>query len=97
MTYIENPMIRRKENSGHCHDVAKQGKEVKNMQFAVENPMVRWKENEPKILGEDSLGNEVMEGDEILVLDDEFFRKEDLSYDAIHILEMFGAEEKIAE
>lgn len=67
------------------------------MQFAVENPMVRWKENEPKIFGEDSLGNEVMEGDEILVLDDEFFRKEDLSYDAIHILEMFGAEEKIAE
>lgn len=24
MTYIENPMIRWKENSGHCHDVVVQ-------------------------------------------------------------------------
>lgn len=67
------------------------------MQFAVENPMVHWKEEEPKFFGEDALGNEVFEGDEILVIDDEFFRKEDLSYDAIQILEMFGAVEKIAE
>lgn len=68
------------------------------MQFAVENPMVRWKENEPKFFGEDALGNEVFEGDEILVIDDEvFFRKEDLSYDAIQILDMFSAEEKVAE
>lgn len=68
------------------------------MQFAVENPMVHWKEEEPKFFGEDALGNEVFEGDEILVIDDDvFFRKEDLSYDAIHILDMFGAEEKIAE
>ncbi|MEN0666939.1 hypothetical protein [Caldifermentibacillus hisashii] len=67
------------------------------MQFAIENPMVHWKEQESKIFGDDALGNEVLEGDEILVIDDEFFRKEDLSYDAIQILEMFGAEERIAE
>jgi len=67
------------------------------MQFAIENPMVHWKEEEPKFFGEDALGNEVFEGDEILVLDDGFFRKEDLSYDAIKILQMFGAEEKIAK
>ncbi|MGY6765722.1 hypothetical protein ACW73O_11865 [Faecalibacterium prausnitzii] len=64
----------------------------------IENPMVRWKEKEPKFFGEDALGNEVFEGDEILVIDDEvFFRKEDLSYDAIQILDMFSAEEKVAE
>lgn len=47
--------------------------------------------------GEDFFGNEVFPGDEILVLDDEFFLKEHLSYDAIEILRHFGATEEIAK
>lgn len=47
--------------------------------------------------GEDFFGNEVFLGDEILVLDDEFFLKEMLSTDAIEILRHFGAIEINAE
>lgn len=43
-------------------------------------------------VGTDSLGNEVYEGEEILVLGNEYFLVEELSVDAIQILEMLGAE-----
>lgn len=52
---------------------------------------------EPKPLGEDALGNEIYEGDELLVLDDYEFVKEELSYDAREILDMLGAITIIAE
>lgn len=54
-------------------------------------------EPEQKHYGYDFFGNEVFLGDEILVLDDEFFLKEMLSTDAIEILRHFGAIEINAE
>lgn len=38
----------------------------------------------------------VWTGDEYLELDDDVYRKDDLSYDAIKILKRYGAVEKIA-
>lgn len=42
-------------------------------------------------VGVDPLGNMVYDGDEILVIDDEFYLVEELSIDAIEILERHGA------
>jgi len=47
--------------------------------------------------GTDGLGNEVFKGEEILVLDDEFFLVEELSMDAIEILEILDADYEIAK
>ena len=52
---------------------------------------------EPKIISTDSLGYEIYEGDEIFVLGDDVFVKEELSYDAVEILEKIGADLEIAE
>ncbi|EDP24823.1 MULTISPECIES: hypothetical protein [Bacillati] len=54
-------------------------------------------EREQKHCGFDFFGNECFEGEEILVLDDEFFVKQELSNDAISILRYFGASSKIAK
>lgn len=47
-------------------------------------------------IGIDALGNEVFEGDEILVYEDEFYLVSELSSDAIEILEKHGADYRIA-
>lgn len=52
---------------------------------------------EPKHYGFDFFGNEVLVGDKILVLDDEFFLKEELLDETIKVLKLVGAEETIAE
>jgi hypothetical protein len=52
---------------------------------------------EPKHYGFDFFGNEVMVGDEILVLDDEFFLKEEMFDETIQVLKLAGAVEIIAE
>lgn len=52
--------------------------------------------NQSRYIGNDALGNEVYAGDEILEHDNEMFLKEELSSDAIEILELFGAISKIA-
>lgn len=46
--------------------------------------------------GMDSLGNEVMEGDEILVFEDEFFLVDELTSQTIEALEVVGATHEIA-
>ncbi len=50
-----------------------------------------------EVYGIDSLGNEVLIGDQILVLDDEFYLVEELISDSVEILENHGAEYKVAE
>lgn len=52
---------------------------------------------EPRLLGEDDLGYDIYEGDELMVLDDYVYVKEELSMDAIKILEMLGAYEITAQ
>lgn len=47
---------------------------------------------EPEAIGIDALGNEVYEGDEILVLDDEVFLVQELGMESIEILEILGAD-----
>ena len=47
--------------------------------------------------GTDSLGVRIFAGDELLVLDDERFVKEELSFDALQILKILGAESEIAK
>jgi len=47
--------------------------------------------------GIDALGNLVLKGEEILVYQDDFFLVEELSPDAVEILERFGADYKIAK
>ena len=47
--------------------------------------------------GTDALGNEVYTGDEILVLNDEFFLKEPLLQETIEVLEILGATYEIAK
>ena len=69
----------------------------------MQHPMITriekygYPEPEPEVYGTDFFGNEVYEGDLILVIDDEFFLKDELSLDAIKILELFGATEEIAK
>lgn len=46
--------------------------------------------------GTDALGNEVLVGDEILVLEDEFYLVEELTSQSKEILEHLGATYKIA-
>lgn len=46
---------------------------------------------ELEAIGIDALGNEVYEGDEILVLDDEVFLVQELGMESIEILEILGA------
>ncbi|WP_079480594.1 YqaI family protein [Halobacillus salinus] len=46
--------------------------------------------------GIDGLGNEVFAGDEIYVINDEFFLKETLHHDSRELLITLGAEEKNA-
>ena len=48
-------------------------------------------DSEPEIYGTDFYGNEVYVGDTILVLEDEFFLKDELTSDVIELLEHFGA------
>lgn len=50
-----------------------------------------------EMVGTDSLGNEVFSGEEILEFMDEFYLVEELSSDAIEILEQHGATYKIAK
>ena len=50
-----------------------------------------------EIVGTDSLGNEVFTGEEIIFFQDEFFLVEELSEDAVEILEMLGADYKVAK
>lgn len=45
----------------------------------------------------DPLGNEVYSGDDILVLNDEFFLVETMSAEAIEVLELLGASYEIAK
>lgn len=47
--------------------------------------------------GIDALGNETFTGEEILIYQDEFFLVEELSPDAVEVLEMFGADYKTAK
>ena len=51
---------------------------------------------ERKYYGIDALGNDVYKGDEILVYEDEFFLVEALISETIEVLEIVGAERKIA-
>lgn len=67
------------------------------MRREIENPMVRWKEKPHKLLGRDVFDNGIWAGDDILILDDDVYRKDDLSYDAIKILKRYGAVEDVAE
>ncbi|MBU5594888.1 hypothetical protein KQI76_06895 [Amphibacillus sp. MSJ-3] len=46
---------------------------------------------EPNIYGTDARGNEVYVGDEIYIYDEEFWLADELSQDAIEVLEHFGA------
>jgi hypothetical protein len=48
-------------------------------------------------MGDDALGNEIYKGDEVFYLNDEYFLKDALSSDATEILELLGAETKIAK
>ena len=47
--------------------------------------------------GNDGLGNEVYQGDEILVLNDEFFLQETLLCESIELLEVLGATHETAK
>ncbi|PAE27883.1 hypothetical protein CHI07_16925 [Paenibacillus sp. 7884-2] len=49
------------------------------------------------IISKDPFGNDVLPGDEMLVLDDDFYLVEELSGDAVEILERHGATYKIAK
>ena len=51
---------------------------------------------EREIYGIDARGNEVLEGDAIIVFENEWFLKDELSVDAQEVLEILGAEEKTA-
>lgn len=46
--------------------------------------------------GTDSLGNEIYEGDRVLVLNDEYFVEEELFEETKEVLEMLGAEYQTA-
>lgn len=64
----------------------------------IENAMVinqLWEQQEAT--GVDHFGNEVYPGDVILVLDDEFFFKEELSEETVAVLELAGAYETTAK
>lgn len=49
---------------------------------------------EPRELFEDSLGNTIFEGDEVIEFDEEIYLIQELSSDAIEILERHGAERR---
>lgn len=51
----------------------------------------------PKVYGIDALGNEVYIGEEILVLEDEFYLKENLISESIEILNKHGATSEVAQ
>lgn len=53
-------------------------------------------EKEPEFYGEDQFGREVYKGDEILKIDDSFFRVRGLHEEAIEALEIVGAEYQTA-
>lgn len=55
------------------------------------------KEYEPSIYGTDSLGYVVYTGEEILVLEDEFYLKENLISESIEILNKHGATSEVAQ
>lgn len=70
----------------------------------MDHPMIRQIEltgypsgYDRKYIGTDALGNEVYEGDQILVFEDEMFLVDDLTYQAEEILEIVGAVRKIAK
>jgi len=67
------------------------------VRFEIENPMVCWKEKPHKLWCRDVFGNAIWTGEEYLKLDDDVYRKDDLSYDAIKILKRYGAVEEVAE
>ncbi len=48
-------------------------------------------------VGMDDLGNTIYPGDELLVIDDCVFVKDELFYETVQVLEILGAEEKIAK
>lgn len=54
-------------------------------------------DKQPSHWGVDALGNEIFEGDHVLLFDGEIFLKDELSADALNILKLFGAVEDIAE
>lgn len=49
------------------------------------------------VVGRDPFGRSICTGDEMLVLDDDFYLVEELSGDAVEILERHGATYKIAK
>ncbi|WP_281659101.1 hypothetical protein [Halobacillus sp. Cin3] len=51
---------------------------------------------EPEHIGLDAMGNEVFEGDQIYILNEEFFLKETLLAETREALEVLGAEERKA-
>ncbi|GIO25354.1 hypothetical protein J11TS1_39350 [Oceanobacillus sp. J11TS1] len=53
--------------------------------------------NRRAMYGVDGLGNDVHTGDEILRLNDEFYRVDDLFQETIEVLEQQGAEYEIAK
>lgn len=55
------------------------------------------REFRPNVYGTDALGNEVYVGEEILVLEDEFYLKENLISESIEILNKHGATSEVAE
>lgn len=69
----------------------------------IDHPDIRrairtgYPEPERKYYGHDFFGLTVLEGEEIMELDDEFFLKQPLPYEAIAILRYVGAITKIAE
>ncbi len=63
----------------------------------IENPMVIDRDEGLRSVGLDALGVLTWEGDEILIMDDDFFAKGELSDDAIKILEMYGAYTTLAQ
>jgi len=48
-------------------------------------------------IGEDSLGNAIYSGDELFVVNDEWFVIEELTYNAIEVLEAIGADRVLAK
>lgn len=52
---------------------------------------------EPQIIGIDSRNEYIYAGDELYIYEEETFVIEELSHDAIEVLEMIGAERSIAK
>jgi len=73
------------------------------MAIDIEHPVVTairrhgYPKTQKEPLGMDDLGNTIYPGDELLVIDDYKFVKDELFYETVQVLEILGAEEKIAK